>query len=183
MFWFFSFSFLATTFCTSVGEGGGFEIEFSEMCCWRQRLSSNKSKKLHLCFLCQFHHGLLRLHQPVQHIFFRQRVGHGVSCAVSKQELFYVSALWPLPWLRTLVGWAGHQEQCWAQPGLVGVGIFHTLVLVTLALIWNKLVADLPCWKVKYGKQEVVFIHPEGSLTNLDIATLTTEKWNHFRVQ
>lgn len=40
--------------------------------------------------------------------------------------------------------------------------------LLPQPLFVKKLAADLLSWKVKYGKQEIVFIHSKGSLTNLE---------------
>lgn len=51
MFWVSSFSFLVTTFCTSIGEGGGFEI-MSAKCATGDRANHLRNLKNCICVFC-----------------------------------------------------------------------------------------------------------------------------------
>lgn len=180
MFWVSSFSFLATEFCTSVGGGGGFET-VSAKCATGDRGYHLTNLKNCICVFCASStmdcEGSISLFST-----FPSDTELAMKDLVqSLASTFLCQCPVDLALAEDTGGM--HQEQCWAQPGLMGWGISHTLVLVAPVLIWRKLAADLLYWKVEHGKQEVDFIHPKESLTNLDVAALKTEKWNNFWVQ
>lgn len=183
MFWVSSFSFLATKFCTSVGGGGGFEI-VSAKCAAGDRGYHLTNLKNCICVFCAS--STMVCEPAIQHIslFSTFPSDRELAKKYLVQSLASTFLCW-CPVSLALTEDTGGMS--WAPGAVLGSartgGVGNLPCIVTPALIREKLAAGLPHWKVKYGKQEVAFIHPKGSLTNLDTSSLTAGKWNHFWVQ